>query len=131
MSVFQWEVATREMFSHCWAWLQRTHAVLMDFFWLPHLAGSSLAPCHVLREFNQWADELTRPDYGGFSAEPEPYLELCPISCCFPPDVGDPHRFLRYRLKSRDRTGWDVLFSFLFQVHTTVRRREIEVPDQF
>ena len=34
-----------------------------------HLAGCSLAPCHVPRELNQWADELTHIDYGGFSAE--------------------------------------------------------------
>ena len=46
-----------------------TAAVLMEFVWQLHLAGCSLAPCHVLREFNQWADELTHVEYGGFFEE--------------------------------------------------------------
>ena len=46
-----------------------TAAILMELVWQLHLAGSSLAPCHVPREPSQWADELTHPDYGGFSAE--------------------------------------------------------------
>ena len=46
-----------------------TAAVLMELVWQLHLAGCSLAPCHVPRELNQWADELTHIDYGGFSDE--------------------------------------------------------------
>ena len=48
-----------------------TAAVLMEFVWQLHLAGCALAPCHVPRELNQWADELTHVDYGGFSDERE------------------------------------------------------------
>lgn len=47
----------------------RTAAVLMEFVLLLHSAGCALTPCHVPRELNQWADDLTHPLYGGFSAE--------------------------------------------------------------
>ena len=46
-----------------------TAAVLMELVWQLHLAGCSLAPCRVPRELNQWADEFTHVDYGGFSEE--------------------------------------------------------------
>jgi hypothetical protein len=46
-----------------------TAAILMELVLRLHVAGCSLAPCHVPRELNQWADDLTHPLYGGFSSE--------------------------------------------------------------
>jgi hypothetical protein len=50
---------------------QETHtaAILMELVLLLHAAGCALAPCHVPRELNQWADDLTYPLFGGFSKE--------------------------------------------------------------
>ena len=36
-----------------------TAAILMELVLLLHAAGCALAPCHVPREQNQWADDLT------------------------------------------------------------------------
>ena len=41
-----------------------TAALLMELVLTIHAAGCSLA-CHVPRELNEWADELTHPLYGG------------------------------------------------------------------
>ena len=43
-----------------------------------HTHGCSLAANHVPREFNQWADELTHPDFSGFDPlQRVPKQELC------------------------------------------------------
>jgi len=31
-----------------------------------HKAGVQLAPSHMKRDYNQWADELTHPSFAGF-----------------------------------------------------------------
>ena len=36
---------------------------------LSHRIGCTLAPFHVKRDGNQWADELTHPDYQGFAPD--------------------------------------------------------------
>ena len=41
-------------------------AILMEPMLLLHRKGCILAPTHVKRNLNQWADELTHPDYEGF-----------------------------------------------------------------
>ena len=40
-----------------------TAAILMELVLLLHTHGCSLAANHVPREFNQWADDLTHPDF--------------------------------------------------------------------
>ena len=55
-----------------------TAAILMELVFLLHTHGCSLAANHVPREFNQWADELTRPDFSGFDPlQRVPKQELC------------------------------------------------------
>eukprot|EP00435_Cladocopium_sp_Y103_P058595 s965_g20.t1 len=34
-----------------------------------HMAGCALAPSHVPRELNEWADELTHPGFEGFDVQ--------------------------------------------------------------
>eukprot|EP00438_Fugacium_kawagutii_P018687 Skav217892 [mRNA] locus=scaffold67:368067:377389:+ [translate_table: standard] len=46
----------------------RTAILLMELILTLHISGSSLAPSHVPRELNQWADELTHTDYVGFNS---------------------------------------------------------------
>lgn len=46
-----------------------TAAILMELVMILHTSGCSLAPCHIPREYNLWADELTHTDFGGFSDE--------------------------------------------------------------
>ena len=55
-----------------------TAAILMELVFLLHTHGCSLAANHVPREFNQWADELTHPDFSGFDPlHRVPKQELC------------------------------------------------------
>ena len=42
-------------------------ALLMELVLFLHCEGCSIAPNHVPREYNTWADELTHPDFEGFS----------------------------------------------------------------
>ena len=43
-----------------------TSAFLMQLIVMLHRAGFRLAPSHMKREYNQWADELTHPHFTGF-----------------------------------------------------------------
>ena len=43
-----------------------TSAFLMQLIVMIHAAGVQLAPSHMKRDYNQWADELTHPDFTGF-----------------------------------------------------------------
>ena len=45
-----------------------TALLLMELVLQLHLHECQVAPSHVKRDFNQWADELTHPHYKGFSA---------------------------------------------------------------
>ena len=55
-----------------------TAAILMELVFLLHTHGCSLAANHVPREFNQWADELTHPDFSWFNPlRRAPKQELC------------------------------------------------------
>eukprot|EP00438_Fugacium_kawagutii_P031297 Skav201235 [mRNA] locus=scaffold4162:245363:246304:- [translate_table: standard] len=45
-----------------------TAILLMELILTLHTSGSSLAPSHVPRELNQWADELTHTDFVGFNS---------------------------------------------------------------
>ena len=55
-----------------------TAAILMELVFLLHTHGCLLAANHVPREFNQWADELTHPDFSGFDPlQRVPKQELC------------------------------------------------------
>ena len=55
-----------------------TAAILMELVFLLHTHGCSLAANHVPREFNQWADDLTHPDFSGFDPlHRVPTRELC------------------------------------------------------
>ena len=40
-------------------------AILIELMHLLHCKSCTVAPSHVKRDFNQWADELTHPDYRG------------------------------------------------------------------
>ena len=44
-------------------------ALLMELVLFLHCEGCSIAPNHVPREYNTWADELTHPDFEGFSLD--------------------------------------------------------------
>ena len=44
-------------------------ALLMELVLFLHREGCSIAPNHIPREFNTWADELTHPDFEGFSLD--------------------------------------------------------------
>eukprot|EP00435_Cladocopium_sp_Y103_P025774 s3535_g6.t1 len=46
-----------------------TAAVLMELVLRLHTTGCALAPCHVPRELNEWADELTHPGFEGFDVQ--------------------------------------------------------------
>ena len=46
-----------------------TSAILMQLVVLLHSSGTQLAPSHMKRDFNQWADELTHPHFSGFLPE--------------------------------------------------------------
>ena len=46
-----------------------TATILMEIVLTLHAFGCSLAPCHLPRELNTWADELTHPGYHGFAHE--------------------------------------------------------------
>ena len=43
--------------------------LLMELVLFLHCEGCSIAPNHVPREYNTWADELTHPDFEGFSLD--------------------------------------------------------------
>eukprot|EP00438_Fugacium_kawagutii_P034644 Skav215975 [mRNA] locus=scaffold1158:60855:68030:- [translate_table: standard] len=45
-----------------------TAILLMELILTLHTSGSSLAPSHVPRELNLWADEFTHSDYAGFNS---------------------------------------------------------------
>ena len=38
----------------------------MQLIVMIHAAGVQLAPSHMKRDYNKWADELTHPDFTGF-----------------------------------------------------------------
>ncbi|CAE7419501.1 unnamed protein product [Symbiodinium microadriaticum] len=44
-----------------------TSVILMEILLQLHMHGMQLAPSHVKRDFNTWADELTHPDFHGFT----------------------------------------------------------------
>ena len=50
-----------------------TAAILMQLVLTLHKGGAQLAPSHVKRDLNQWADELTHPNPTGFN--PDYYLD--------------------------------------------------------
>ena len=43
-----------------------TSAFLMQLIAMIYAAGVQLAPSHMKRDYNKWADELTHPDFTGF-----------------------------------------------------------------
>ena len=43
----------------------------MQLIVMIHAAGVQIAPSHMKRDYNQWADELTHPDFTGFRADRE------------------------------------------------------------
>ena len=62
--------------------------MLMEMLLQLHTTGLQLAPSHVKRDLNTWADELTHPDFSGFTKSLEvcecstssvPFDELCPV----------------------------------------------------
>ena len=73
-----------------------TAAILMEIVLTLHAFGCSLAPCHLPRELNTWADELTHPGYRGFA--PELFV-----------DVSD--FFSQFRLLPRLHTGHNLDFT--------------------
>ena len=52
-----------------------TALFLMELILQIHGAGLQLAPSHVKRRFNTWADELTHPNFVGFCSEMEVSVE--------------------------------------------------------
>jgi len=44
----------------------QTSAFLMQLIVMIHSAGVQLAPSHMKRDYNRWADELTHPNFEGF-----------------------------------------------------------------
>ena len=46
-----------------------TAAILMQLVLTLHKGGAQLAPSHVKRDLNQWADKLTHPNPTGFHPE--------------------------------------------------------------
>ena len=46
-----------------------TSAFLMQLIVMLHKAGVQLAPSHMKRDYNQWADELTHPGFAGFRSD--------------------------------------------------------------
>ena len=68
-----------------------TAAILMELVLRLHVAGCSLAPCHVPRELNQWADDLSHPLYDGFSSElylPQRLRQRLDLDTSIPRQVG-------------------------------------------
>ena len=57
-----------------------TLIVLVEILLQLRLHGMQLAPSHVKRDFNAWADELTHPDFVGLT----PSLRLAPSACASP-----------------------------------------------
>ena len=45
-----------------------TAVIAMEILLHTYLNQVGLAPHHIKRDYNQWADELTHPDFSGFSA---------------------------------------------------------------
>ena len=45
-----------------------TATIAMEILLHTYINQVGLAPHHIRRDYNQWADELTRPDYTGFTA---------------------------------------------------------------
>lgn len=97
-----------------------TAAILMELVLLLHVAGCALAPCHVPRELNQWADDFTHPLCGGFSFEP--YLDVRGMFAQFNLlsrltshlDVDFSHA-PTHNPATGDRIQWVVLFPFTFK----------------
>ena len=54
-----------------------TSVILMEILLQLHKHGMQLAPSHVKRDFNTWADELTHPDFDGFT--PSLCLPVAPV----------------------------------------------------
>ena len=46
-----------------------TSAFLMQLIVMIHSAGVQLAPSHMKRDYNRWADELTHPNFEGFQPD--------------------------------------------------------------
>ena len=63
------------------ALLNQKTAFLMRLIVMLHKAGVQLAPSHMKRDYNQWADELTHPNFAGF----RPDRQL-PVSKAFFPN---------------------------------------------
>ena len=45
-----------------------TAVIAMEILLHTYLNQVGLSPHHIKRDYNQWADELTHPDFSGFSA---------------------------------------------------------------
>ena len=58
-----------------------TSAFLMQLIAMIYAAGVQLAPSHMKRDYNKWADELTHPDFTGFRPESTNYRPLEPGGC--------------------------------------------------
>ena len=64
-----------------------TSAILMQLVLTLHKGGAQLAPSHVKRDLNQWADELTHPNPTGFPPGVSPGCEKHPLSV-YPHELG-------------------------------------------
>ena len=78
-----------------------TSAFLMQLIVMLHQAGVQLAPSHMKRDYNQWADELTHPGFAGF--RPDRQLQVSEAFSQFKFLYG-----LRWTTSHQDRTGRDV-----------------------
>ena len=85
-----------------------TAAILMELVFLLHAHGCSLAANRVPREFNQWADELTHPDFSEFDPlHRVPKQELCEEFIFLPRLLnGDAFDLSVAYPCSRDRSRW-------------------------
>ena len=68
-----------------------TSAFLMQLIVMLHQAGVQLAPSHMKRDYNQWADELTHPGFAGFRPDRQLQVsEAFPNSSFYMFSVGQP-----------------------------------------
>ena len=55
-----------------------TALVLMEMLLQIHSVGLQLAPSHVKRHLNTWADAITHPNFAGFCKQKEVSVESVP-----------------------------------------------------
>ena len=75
-----------------------TALLLMELVLQLHLHECRVAPSHVKRDFNQWADELTHPDYRGF--HPSRRLDVLAAWTHFP--------LVQEVLEGKDDSLWNI-----------------------